>query len=30
MYSVGDSAMCLIDINGRVGRHIDGFYGLMI
>ena len=25
MHGVGDLAMCLGDISGRVGRHIDGF-----
>ena len=27
MYAVGDLFMCLGDINGHVGKHIDGFDG---
>ena len=27
MHSAGDLAMCLDDINGRIGRHIDGVHG---
>ena len=25
MYSADDLVMCLVDFNGHVGRHIDGF-----
>ena len=25
MHSAGDLVMCLDDINGHIGRHIDGF-----
>ena len=28
MHSVGDFVMCLGDINGHVGRHIDGLDGV--
>ena len=28
MYSAGDLAMCLGDINGHAGRHIGGFDGV--
>ena len=28
MHSTGDLVMCLGDINGHVGRHIDGFDGV--
>ena len=28
MHSVDDLAMCMGDINGHVGRHIDGFDGV--
>ena len=28
MHSAGDLVMCLGDINGHVGRHIDGFNGV--
>ena len=28
MHSAGDSVMCLGDINGHIGRHIDGFDGV--
>ena len=28
MHSAGDLAMCLGDINGHIGRHIDGFDGV--
>ena len=29
VHSAGDLVMCLGDINGHVGRHIDGFHGFM-
>ena len=25
MHSAGDLAMCLSDLNGHIGRYIDGF-----
>ena len=28
MHSEGDIVMCLGDLNGHVGRHIDGFDGV--
>ena len=28
MHSIGDLVMCLGDLNGHVGRHIDGFNGV--
>ena len=28
MHSADDLVMCLGDINGHIGRHIDGFDGL--
>ena len=28
MHSAGDLAICLGDINGYIGRHIDGFDGV--
>ena len=28
VHSAGDLVMCLGDINGHVGRHIDGFEGV--
>ena len=27
MHYAGDLVMCLCDINGHIGRHIDGFNG---
>ena len=27
MHSADDSVMCLCDINGHVGKHIDGYKG---
>ena len=29
MHSAGDLVMCLGDINGHVGRHIDGLDGVI-
>ena len=28
MHSAGDLVMCMGDINGHMGRHVDGFYGV--
>ena len=28
MHSAGDFVMCLNDLNGYIGRHIDGFHGV--
>ena len=29
MHCMGDLVICMGDINGHVGRHIDGFVGFM-
>ena len=29
MFSADDLVMCLVDINGHIGRHIDGFDGVL-
>ena len=30
MYGVGDLVMCLVDFDGHIGRHINGFDGVHI
>ena len=29
MHSTGDLVMCLVDYNGLLGRHVNGFDGFM-